>query len=327
MFQRKKQIRNCLMIQDHVIRCVRAKRPQLDAITEFYERYLPPGIIENGNIKELETFMTILEECVDDWKLKRQNVFFTIPDSAVVLRRHQIPDTVKEDELKGHLYFELGEKLHLPFENPLMDLYDLGVQGKMREVLIFASPEETVLQFSQLLEEVKLKPLVADLAPLSYFRLYFEEDLVERDEHMMLIQCYPTQVNVTIFHEDAPLIMRSLTWEHVNDSWQLSEEEGKTSYIWDGDEDEVFVAWQNMMNDIEKLANFYRFSYQKGEVGVNKVTLTGDHPFLSTFEQEMEERLDLPVKVIENPQWVTTEQEQIPLRFYEGAGLVLKKEV
>lgn len=327
MFRRNKHTRNSLIIQDHVIRYVRAKRPELNAIIDFQERYLPVGVIENGKIVEHETLRTIIEECMSTWKIKGEEVFFTIPDSVVVLRHHQIPESIKEEEIIGHLFFELGEKLHLPFENPLMDIHDLGLVGKMREVLVFAAPEDTVSYFANLLEECKAKPVVADLSPLSYFRLYFETDLSERYEHMMLVQCYRSQVNVTIFHDQVPLMMRSLKWELSTERWTITEEASVSIYKWNGDENDVYGAWEEILKDIEKLINFYRFTYQKGEAGVNNIIFTGDHPFLRTFEGSCEKRFDIPVKSVEILECMTIDQEQIPTRFYEGVGLVLKKEV
>ena len=74
----KKKIIN-MTIKDHVVRFVELKQTHPPVISRFGERYLPKGIIHDGRIQDLETFETILEECVDDWKIAKRDVRFIVP--------------------------------------------------------------------------------------------------------------------------------------------------------------------------------------------------------------------------------------------------------
>lgn len=47
---------------------------------------------------------------------------FLVPDSRLVIRKVAIPKDIKDDEIKGYLYLEMGTSIHLPFEEPIFDV-------------------------------------------------------------------------------------------------------------------------------------------------------------------------------------------------------------
>jgi type IV pilus assembly protein PilM len=113
--------RNNLIIQDHVIRYLDMRQPELLEVKSSGERYLPEGIIQDGIITDGETLLKILEECIEEWGIKGREVHFLIPDSKLVIRKHHIPSVYKVEEIKRYLYLELGSTVHLPFEDPVFD--------------------------------------------------------------------------------------------------------------------------------------------------------------------------------------------------------------
>ncbi len=114
----------------------------------------------------------ILEECVDEWKIRNRKVRFLIPESLVIIRKVMIPAEIKDDEINGYLYLELGTSIHLPFEEPVFDAVVLSEENDKKEILLFAAPEENVLEYSQLFSDVKLHPIQAEVSPLALYRLY-----------------------------------------------------------------------------------------------------------------------------------------------------------
>ncbi|HWJ79662.1 MAG TPA: pilus assembly protein PilM, partial [Niallia sp.] len=73
----KKKVVN-LTIKDHVIRYVELKNSQDITVQNWGERYLPPGLIQEGNIQDVENFIWILEECIDEWKISKKQVCFLV---------------------------------------------------------------------------------------------------------------------------------------------------------------------------------------------------------------------------------------------------------
>ena len=171
LFSKKNHIAN-IIITDRFIRFVELKQANPPIAARWGEKLLPAGLISNGEIQDYESLMMILEECVDEWKIRNRKVRFLIPESLVIIRKVMIPAEVMDDEIHGYLYLELGKSLHLPFEDPVFDTVVLSEKEDKKEILLFAAPEEDVLEYSQLFSDVKLRPLEAEVSPLALYRLY-----------------------------------------------------------------------------------------------------------------------------------------------------------
>ncbi|QKS71855.1 pilus assembly protein PilM [Paenalkalicoccus suaedae] len=314
--------RHALIIHDHVIRFVKAKRSSLREIELMEERFIPQGVLQNGRIVELDTFATILQEITDEWKLRKKKVMFTIPDSMAVIRRHQVPITVHQDEIRSHLYMELGESLHLPIEQPVFHAHEISANEETRDMLIFAAPEENVVMISKLLKEVHIKPVVADLVNLSLFRFY-ELMGFREEEHMMMLQVYPTHVHATIFDHELPLVMRTIPLESNSDKWKL--DYGELRFT--GESEELLSGWRDAEDEIGKLLNFYQYNYQSGQSSVGKIVVSGDHPLLEKLTELAKQTFTQKVVGLFELEAETKRQERIEARFYEAVGLAMKKEV
>ncbi|WP_096435953.1 type IV pilus biogenesis protein PilM [Alteribacter populi] len=328
MLKTKKQSLTAISIKDHVIRYVRGKNSSLNDIADFGERHLPKGVIKDGRIQEWDTLVTILEECVEEWKLKKQKILFNVPDGQLVLKEHIISSDVKDEETTGHLYLELGDKLQLPFEEPAFDWQEVKSEGNQRRLLLVAAPEEIVTEYTTLFETCKLKPVAADISPLAYYRFYHEARYPEANEHLLAVQCYPSHVLLTVFNGDYPVVTRNIKWETDEQLWQLETNERELTYTWFGSEEDMLQAWQVVYSDVRKLRNYYESSYHKGEIDITKVCIDGDHPFLAHFEEDCRRQFDIPVKRYDRTNLrISNSDINIPERFHETVGLLLKKEV
>lgn len=324
--QLRGRTQHALFISDHVIRYARVKGRSLEGIDFIDERYIPKGVFSGGQVREVDMLLTLLQECVDQWKLRNQKVIFSLPDSLALVRRHEVPLNIAEDSIRGHLYMELGETLHLPIEQPVFDWHEIGRTAEKRDLLIFAAPESAVTTLAQLMREVNLKPVAADLSSLSLYRLYTQMETMEENEHIMFLQVSPAYMQVSIFEDDLPLIMRMMSFQIDADKWSFPQDAEET-IVWNGPEHEVRSSWQETVEELRKLLNFYQYNYQQGKAQVEKIVLTGDHPNLEIFMEDLRNRLELPVSIMKQSDWETKQQQVISTKFYAAIGLALKKEV
>ncbi|ANB59830.1 type IV pilus assembly [Anoxybacillus amylolyticus] len=285
LFKPRHKVAN-LVIKDHVIRYVELKPTDPFTIQKHGERDLPKGLIHDGKIMDRETVTMILEECVDEWKLKNRRVRFLVPDPVVVIRRLSLPADLQEDEIRGYLFMELGTTIHLPFEHPVFDYALLEKTSEKLTILLFAAPEPIVRDYAELLEEVNVRPIVADVSPLCVYRLFHAADQVRRDDHLLIVQIDESSVNVSAFFNDAPIFMRQLLFEVPNETIR---------------QDEWFRPFEDVYKEIERVMNFYRFSLQQGNAQITKIFLTGDHPKLPHLHEAMQERFDVPVERLTEP--------------------------
>ncbi|OIJ10275.1 hypothetical protein BKP35_14350 [Anaerobacillus arseniciselenatis] len=326
LFPSKKQARTAIIIKDHVIRFVHAKRPELTAIHSFGERYLPQGVVRDGKILEPDTLEAILQQCVHEWGIKKHHVQFIVPNDYTVLRKEQVPLTVKKDELKGYLYTVIGASIHLPFDEPALDVHDLGERDGQRDILLIAAPENMVQQFSDLLETAKLKPNAADISALSYYRLFHELDRDNKSDHFLFVQLDILKMNITIFHDQKPIFMRNIKLSIDEDQWKLINEASEGS-VWQGTEAEINGQVQDIITELERIMNFYRSTVHQGNLGITKMLLTGDYPYLEKVATSCKQTFDISVEMLHDKDVETINGEQVPIRFHEVVGLALKKEV
>lgn len=313
----KKQV--SMVIKDHVIRYVETNG---ENIISFGERLLPPGIIQDGKIIDNETIAQIVDECVSLWRLRRKKLSFIVPDSAIIIRKQQIPPDVNDDEVVGHLYFEIGESIHLPFDDPLIDANVIGENAEKKEVLLAASSKKVVTAYQTIFEEAKLKPIVADLSALSAYRFIYSLDSVHHHEHLLLVQLDAFALNLTIFFEHIPLFMRHLHSDIEAEYWSVEHLTNELVFI--GDKLLLEQQFNDYVVEIERLLNFYRFNFHGGNSSVTKIIITGDHPEIARFIELCSKEVDLPIVSIQTARAAEAALLEIPPKYYDVIGLSLK---
>ncbi|WP_409251520.1 type IV pilus biogenesis protein PilM [Bacillus sp. SCS-153A] len=314
LFGNNKRIAN-LVITDTAIRYADLKMESPLTLYSYGEKLLPQGIITDGKIIEYETLAMILEECIAEWGIMKRPVRFIVPSTSIIVKRILVPSDIREDELKGYIFMEIGTSIHLPFEDPLFDVVLLGQKGDKQEILLVASPEEVIHSYRDILEEVKLKPVVADISPLALYRYFYLQDMVRSTDHEMLLQFDEKLLTISIFHNNQPIFLRPISLQGDLELVEPSERQsgGLLFYL------------EDTFKEIEKVFSFYKYSLNKGEVNVNKVILTGDHLYLNEIYQTLSERLDVSVHRSPKDTVMDTSGRPIPGHFDLAIGLALKE--
>lgn len=320
IFSRKNRIIN-LVINDYSIRFVELKNTNPLSIYRWGQRFIPFGIVRDGKIIDHDTLETILEECITDWKIPKRSVRFIVPDSFVIIRKASIPADVKDDEINGYLYLELGSSIHLPFEEPVFDTYTINQEKDKKEILIFAAQEENVMECANLLSSVKLVPSAADISSLSLYRLYHQLDMQDQDERLLMIQFDLNMVNLCIFENQFPLFMHHLLIDFDDDLWSVkSSSKENQEFQFSGSQTDLLFQLEDIFKEIGKFLDFYRYSIHQGKQQISKILLNGDHPYLDLIEKEIEARYDIPQQTIH----LATE-DNLPRSHYLTLGLALKE--
>ncbi len=316
-----------LIIKDYTIRLLELKQNDPLTVKVFRERPLPVGIIENGSIADEETLAIILEECAADWGIKGRPVRFLVPDPYIVIRQIKVPGELADDEIRGHLFMELGVSIHLPFEDPVFDFIVIEKEEGHKTILLFAAPESVVDRYAGLMEEVKLRPVAADISPLSIYRLFYSSGMTTPQDHLLLVQVDLQMVNVSVFHKDKPVFMRHLKMQLDPARWEFYQNRQNFQEVkWSGAPDEMYGQLEDVLTEIDKIIHYYRFSLNQGKEGISAVLLNGDHPDLGFIEKRLSGRFELPVQRIDaNSIQHQSAQDLVPASFYTAAGLALKE--
>ncbi|GMB07466.1 type IV pilus assembly protein PilM [Thermolongibacillus altinsuensis] len=316
LFSFRKKIAN-IVVKDHVIRYVELKQRHPLVVHKCGERFLPEGIIRDGKIVDEERFMLIMEECVTEWKLKNRRIRFLVPDPFVVIRKISIPADLQQDEIRGYLFMELGSSIHLPFEEAVFDFVVLERKKDKLDVLLFAAPESIVMKYAELFEQADLKPIVADISPLSLYRLFYEYGQADENDHLLFVQFDLSSLNVSVFHQHKPIFTRQLAFDSHFADWERTE----AGWKWTKQNERPEWQLEDIYKEMERFMNFYRFSIHQGNEQITRIVMTGDHPLLSAFTDMLRNRLDVPVQEMT----VNADGQEVDRSYYLAIGLALKE--
>lgn len=329
LFRSRASVAN-LLFTDYSIQYLELKSAEPLVIGGFGEHFLPEGIIVNGRIQDYDKLSLILEECKQEWSLKRKKIRFIVPDSFVVVKKVEVPDDILEDELKGYLYLELGNSIHLPFEDPIFDVQVIDRAGQSRDVYLFAAPEAVVQDYSQFLDQHKLTPAAADISPLCLIRLHQSLHRNKSSlESSLLIQTNMKSVTFSIFEMDELLMMRSLPVDVRISEWDCQYLSAAGDYFQlthkTQSPDEVLSVFEDCLREIGRVMNFYQFTLHEGNRKIEKVYVAGDHPLQKELAEKIAAAAGMPNSTILSESIYTPSNEALPGKFDVLLGLALKE--
>ncbi len=314
-----------LVLKDHVIRYVELKQLDPPIVHKCGEHFLPAGVIKDGIITDFDLLKDILSDCVAKWKIHKRQVRFLVPDSRLVIRKVSIPKDIKDDEIKGYLYLEMGTSIHLPFEEPIFDVVLLDETEEKKEILLFAAEEEVVAEYSTLLEKSQLYPIEADISPLSLYRLFFHAGKRDPKDHLLLIEFNLHTVNTSIFVNDKPIFMKNIAITGQSGEWELSRvNEEKEIMVYSGDTEDYMQLLEDTYTEIDRVLSFYQYSLSQEQHQVTKILITGDHPYLNEVIADIDNRYDQSVVSIPKGYIQSNKEPELPEPFFLAGGLALK---
>lgn len=315
-----------LVIKDHVIRYVTTNPGEITAVHAFGEHFLRDGMIREGKILQKETLGIVLEECIERWGLNKGNIFFPVPDASVLIRHIDVPKDLPDDEVKSHVFLELGGSIQIPFDDPIIEVDVLGIKGNKKQVVMYAAPESIVSDYTDAMEDVKLEPVLADLSTLAVYRLFHHFYMVDPNQHTLCIQFDIQQVNVGIFHKHKLILMRHLKMDLDLQAWKISKDEDDTETLeWDGDMNYLVGEIKAMVTEVESIINYYQYTFSQDDDKIEHIILAGDHPHLREIEQSLAAVTEMKVDSMSDKKFGTTEGDILQQSYYLNLGLALNE--
>ena len=296
-FKKSKKILN-ITIKDYVIRIVETTGNDLSSIKFFTEKALPSGLIKHGKIINEIEFYSFMQELVKELKIKNQQIQFNVPDSLVIMRQIDISTELKEKkEILEYIEMEIGNSIHLPFQDPIIDLVDLKEEisepeNETQFVTFFAVPVEEVRKYTEVFIDVSLNPIAADVGILGDYRYFNHTNSIYEDHIYMLVEFNMNSILLGVFSSNQLEFLRYQELDVSLANHHYDEYAGKIT--WDYVEDEYVIEGliEDQVNELERIMNFYRFSLHKGEKMVTDLVLLGDYPDLQTIYQKVMNRYE-----------------------------------
>ncbi|XKH50947.1 pilus assembly protein PilM [Chryseomicrobium palamuruense] len=310
MFRRRGRRRVLAMdLQDSVLRVL--VRPHEDGDEWLlYEAAVPEGSLEDGSIQDEIGYFTWLKGRISEWGLKHDTVRYFVPDNSVMMKVIEVPLEIDRVSLKGYAQMEIGRSIQLPFENPLIDVYDPIADDQ--KATLFAAPSEEVMRFADFLDDAGLLPKIADLRALSAIRYFTKRDYFKTDKSYLLVEWLMTGVVVTIYRNGEVEFLRYQPFEKEKGVYRSYAEGDDIKFRLDGDAETYRYQLAEQVTELERMMTFYRFSIHKGDIAVEEIVSFGESPELDYIDGLLRENLSFPQ--------VTTVRDEDVRKFYNGFG-------
>ncbi|NEX78358.1 hypothetical protein G4Z05_05545 [Bacillus thermocopriae] len=212
-------------------------------------------MIKSGRVSQSSRLATELKNTFIHGQLAK-NVHLAIPTQNILVRKiTSLPD-LGESELAKILQFQIGESIHLPFEDPIYDFVKIGaiipnhlikgnndteeeelslddlakgieenLEGPKSEILLFATSKLLSQDLVDVCSNAGLKPVTAEIRALALQRLllYTHPKWLKKTE--MIIDASENGMDIHIFKEDQIVFSRMMTINRMDYFFEANRKE------------------------------------------------------------------------------------------------------
>lgn len=277
-----------------------AVHPKNHTIIDMDELFFETTILEDGEITNPALLETRLSALVQEKKWKNAKANILVLDDYVTVREVDVPAQLEEDEIRNYLTLHMNQSIRMPFEQPNFDYVIHDENEEVKKLTLIAYPGEKVASYQEILQNVSLKPEIADVAALSVYRVAKQNGLIPNhtDHHTMILRWNPADLSITVFNEDRPTFNRHTKNDTLVESFEHTAQEG---WVWTDSETELEYSIEEQLNNLERFLDFYRYSVLNGENSISEIILTGYFPYLNELKQQIAERFTMDVQLLELP--------------------------
>ena len=269
------------------------------ASAEFFDIALPTGVVEEEVVKDEMQFYEIIKNLVKEWGIAKQDLRFFVPDHAILMRTFEHPPELNAVQLKEYVEMELGESIHLPFKNPLIDVYDNDTDDG--EAVLFAAPSEEVHALMRLYEDVQLEPVHLDVRALCNLRFLKSTNFLQANKTYLIVEWSVNAASMSIYSNGNVDFLRYQSIETPAQDWRyVKRGESDNQYVYEGNIEDYHMPLTDQAHEVERILNFYRFSLHKGEKAVDEIIMMGDNPEMDFIVDEVRSTVDVRIEVIDD---------------------------
>ncbi|MBU0988021.1 MAG: pilus assembly protein PilM [Proteobacteria bacterium] len=213
MFFRKKSQIIGLDIGSNTIKVaeiVESKKGQ--TLSNFGMLNIPPGIIEEGSIKDHAAAAAAIREIFKANNLKGRNVAISIGGYSVIVKKINV-QTMTEDQLQETIHFEAEQYIPFDIKDVNLDFQILGESEhnpNQMSVLLVAAKKDMVTDYIHLVELAGLNTVIIDVDAFALQNI-FEFNYTVEDESVALIDIGASKTSLNILRGYSSVFMRDVS--------------------------------------------------------------------------------------------------------------------
>jgi type IV pilus assembly protein PilM len=278
---------------------------------------LPPAVVSEGEVVDIETLAEVLRKLFADHKLSKR-VRLGVANQRIVMRRLDLPPLTDPKEIASAVRFQAPEHIPMPLDQAVLEHHSLGVvetsEGPRTSVVLVAARRDMIDKLLEATRQAGLRPVGIDLSAFAMIRalhrpgsngatLYINVGGVTNVAVAIGTTCVFTRV---VAHGAEAIAgelaeRRALTLEHAH-GWlkhvglvdPVPEIEGDPEIVAEA-RTVLSDRLMRISDDVRNSLDFY--SMQEGAAEIERAVLTGPATAIPGFGEALGEALSLPLEV------------------------------
>lgn len=275
---------------------------------------LPSDTIIDGQIMELNTVSDVIRNLCVNHGVNADNVVTGVSGHSVIIKNIVLPPMSRE-ELEESIDWHAEE--HIPFDlaDVSLDYQVTAETSSATHVLIAACKRERIDNIRQAIQLSGRQPVVIDVDTFALQNCYEANYQPRESDVVTLLNIGASTMNVNIVKGSRSLFTRDITvggsqftdviQRNLGLSYQQAEAMKRGAQSMPGMEEKSIEPLMSnvteiVANEIQKTFDFYRTTSEDTQTVVQKILISGGGSKLQGLAQELSQRLELPVEVM-NP--------------------------
>ena len=318
-------------------------------LLDFGIEPLPPQTIVDGSIMDQGAVVDAIRRLRTTLGIRNKQVATAISGHSVIIKKIQVPQMAPE-ELGAQLQIEAEQ--HIPFRADEVEIDHQLVNPRnaqgMMELLLVAAKKEVIADYTQVIREAKLQPVVMDVAAFTVQNAFEASYDVAPGESVALINIGAAISNINIITDGTSIFTRDVTvgggafTEEIQKRVHVSHEEaegfkialssGATDGVPAGVEAIMTEIGENMAGKLQRTLDF--FLAASSDATLSRMYLCGGSAKVPTLQRILAERSRVPVEIIDPFRRLSIDEAKFDMDFIRahaaeatvGLGLALRRQ-
>ena len=289
------------------------KTNKLNLVNLGFEN-LPNDTIVDGQIMELNAVSEVIQNVCNSHNIKSDEVITSVSGHSVIIKNIVLPP-MSIEELEESIDWHAEEHIPYDLSEVSLDYHVMEEDEETMQVLIAACKQERLDNIKQAVQLSGKNPKIIDVDTFALQNCYEVNYKPDESQVVTLLNIGASTMNVNIVRGGTSLFTRDITvggsqfTDILQRSLGYSYEEaeavkrGATDAVENVEETAIEPLMENVTEmvamEIQKTFDFYRATTEDDEIAVEKLLLSGGGSKLAGLKEDLAEKLELPVEVLD----------------------------